>query len=290
MASIATAGRDVIFWLHHSNIDRLWNRWLRLRPGNQNPSVDTVLRLGWAVGKDGNLQSMCRRRGFRTLEECQDQPVYQFFKANSESGYELVDMTPRKMVEDSLKPTCEGLGYYYDSSECRGGEITPLAAVASPAPEGGAPVKLGNEPRKVSLSLEEATSRGIRQALSSLVDDEPGHEGILLKIGGIRAAGEDIPRGFYEIFLNLPGGVDMEAEDLWENAADYYVGSLSFFGLTGGHEGHHALTFLADVTEKVLAQKANETWSDSMTVTFVPRGAHPEEPAIEFTSIEIIFE
>ena len=28
MGSVPTAAQDPIFWLHHCNIDRLWNRWL----------------------------------------------------------------------------------------------------------------------------------------------------------------------------------------------------------------------------------------------------------------------
>jgi tyrosinase len=35
MASFRTAALDPIFWLHHCNIDRLWEAWLRL--GNKNP-------------------------------------------------------------------------------------------------------------------------------------------------------------------------------------------------------------------------------------------------------------
>src|SRR4029079_15889074 len=36
MRSIGTSARDPIFWLHHANVDRLWNRWLaqRRRRGN----------------------------------------------------------------------------------------------------------------------------------------------------------------------------------------------------------------------------------------------------------------
>ena len=33
------AALDPIFWLHHANIDRVWNRWLALGDGRTNPSV-----------------------------------------------------------------------------------------------------------------------------------------------------------------------------------------------------------------------------------------------------------
>jgi len=37
MGAFATAGQDPIFWLHHCNVDRLWNRWLAGGGGRSNP-------------------------------------------------------------------------------------------------------------------------------------------------------------------------------------------------------------------------------------------------------------
>ncbi len=39
MGQFETAGQDPIFWLHHCNIDRLWNRWLDGGGGRANPPV-----------------------------------------------------------------------------------------------------------------------------------------------------------------------------------------------------------------------------------------------------------
>lgn len=38
MASFNTAARDPVFWLHHCNIDRLWESWLALGGGRANPT------------------------------------------------------------------------------------------------------------------------------------------------------------------------------------------------------------------------------------------------------------
>jgi tyrosinase len=38
MGDVARAARDPIFWLHHANIDRLWNRWLSMRRTNPTSS------------------------------------------------------------------------------------------------------------------------------------------------------------------------------------------------------------------------------------------------------------
>ena len=43
MGGFNTAGLDPVFWLHHCNIDRLWNRWLAGGGGRSNPpSSDTT--------------------------------------------------------------------------------------------------------------------------------------------------------------------------------------------------------------------------------------------------------
>jgi tyrosinase len=43
MSAFETAGLDPIFWLHHCNIDRLWNRWLAGGGGRSNPpATDTA--------------------------------------------------------------------------------------------------------------------------------------------------------------------------------------------------------------------------------------------------------
>src|SRR5688572_351050 len=38
MGNVPLAARDPIFWVHHANIDRLWNRWLALGGGRANPT------------------------------------------------------------------------------------------------------------------------------------------------------------------------------------------------------------------------------------------------------------
>lgn len=41
MGAFSTAARDPIFWLHHANIDRLWNLWLAQGGGRMDPNNST---------------------------------------------------------------------------------------------------------------------------------------------------------------------------------------------------------------------------------------------------------
>lgn len=43
LAKVDTAALDPIFWVHHANIDRLWDVWLKRNPQNVNPTADTWL-------------------------------------------------------------------------------------------------------------------------------------------------------------------------------------------------------------------------------------------------------
>lgn len=43
MAVVSSAAQDPVFWLHHSNVDRLWERWLGMCNGRANPTDATWL-------------------------------------------------------------------------------------------------------------------------------------------------------------------------------------------------------------------------------------------------------
>ena len=82
MGSFLRAARDPVFWLHHANIDRLWERWLSLGDGRANPSDDG--------------------QGNPWLEQ-----EFEFFDVETD---ELVKMTGAELLD-----TAKQLGYKYDS-------------------------------------------------------------------------------------------------------------------------------------------------------------------------------
>jgi hypothetical protein len=46
MGNVPSAAFDPIFWLHHSNIDRLWQNWVIANPG-QNITLDQLISVPW---------------------------------------------------------------------------------------------------------------------------------------------------------------------------------------------------------------------------------------------------
>ncbi len=56
MSDANTAAQDPIFWPHHSNIDRLWERWLDRGDGRANPVGDAVWMATGSILRRGRRQ------------------------------------------------------------------------------------------------------------------------------------------------------------------------------------------------------------------------------------------
>jgi hypothetical protein len=71
MGAFASAGRDPIFWLHHSNIDRLWEKWLSLGGGRSNPLADAswMSQTYTFVDENGNLVTMTVADTLETISQ-----------------------------------------------------------------------------------------------------------------------------------------------------------------------------------------------------------------------------
>lgn len=54
MGSVSTAAQDPVFYLHHCNIDRIWNAWLAQGGGRSDPLTDTTFKTKKFVFFDEN--------------------------------------------------------------------------------------------------------------------------------------------------------------------------------------------------------------------------------------------
>ena len=124
MSSFEMAGRDPIFWLHHANIDRLWESWVQA--GHANPSSGP-----WMTAK------------FTFFDETGT--------AKQLSGAEVVDIATQ-------------LNYRYDRLETAPGALTtPTSApqtqqTLGAGPDGG--IQLGAAPGSVDVRLQEGRGQG----------------------------------------------------------------------------------------------------------------------------------
>ena len=215
MGSFFTAGLDPVFWLHHANIDRLWQVWLEQDPSHRNPTGDPA----W---EDAEFSFPKVGGGLHTWR----------------IG-EVLDI--------------EAIGYDYESTAAPPGVAPPVPVPADigfaeiSVPEPLPPQVIGNAldvplatSEAIDVSLSEPADRG--RALAEGEAEEAGR--VYLRIQGVTGTAA---APVYEIDLNVPPG-----EDPTEHP-ELRAGAFSTFGLVESsisddvHDGS-GLTTVYDIT------------------------------------------
>jgi hypothetical protein len=246
MADPRTAAQDPIFWLHHCNVDRLWEVWLRKGGGRANPTTNE-----WLDETFGRL-----------FDESGNAPAFKV---------------------SQLEKTTD-LGYSYDRLTDPPGAAAALASgadvVAEPVKtEVAATVektKVTAAPKSVELSGDKVKEITSKAGVTSATGEE---KKILLRLRGVSV---DRPTGsIYEVYLNLPS-----APENASSTSPHFIGVVTLFGsaptgkaLRADTQGHHAAAgaageeFLFDVTKvlRILARQSVDL--SKLNVTLLPRGS-----------------
>ena len=229
MSDPDTAALDPIFWLHHANIDRLWEIWNQAAPGHVDPTNSH-----WTTGPT----SVGERA----------------FEAPTPGGttwtYTPADVT-----------SIQTLGYDYDN-------LTPKdTAPATPAPsaaaaEGAVPVPTNTEPELVGATTQAVTLDG--EGVSSQVRlDQAARRAVT----GTPTSDQAPPSGARDrVFLNLEnvrGNSDATAFGVYVGLGpdqdpathpEHLAGSIAPFGVRkasqpDGEQAGQGLTFVLDITD-----------------------------------------
>lgn len=251
MGSVATAANDPIFWLHHCNIDRVWDQWLNLNAGRANPTDSSFLDQQYSFA-----------------DEC--------------------GRTVTVKVRDILHSAC--LGYRYDdipnpavyqvaAMQPQARKAQPPARVIGTSLVGATTAELPADAKPIALTFERHTAtvpllETAEEALRSL--DAAGARNatkIRLDIEGISFAA--LPDFTYGIYLNLP-----DAEPGRDEKRALHVGTINFFargekhdaqGIAHQHEGSATFTQTLDATPAVAHLRRTGKWNaKEVRVTLEP--------------------
>lgn len=272
------AALDPIFWLHHANIDRLWEVWRNNNPAHRNPPDKA-----WAEG-----------------------PVNRVFAVPDASG-KKVTFTPKDMQDTRAL----NLGYSYEddttptpssrrSRRLEGLGVPPLAAVQameSVSMEHPAEI-MGANDGKLNLSagavatkvrLDKPTKarlvESLNAALSAPAPKEPDR--VFLKLENIRGFND---AALFSVYVGLPPEADPASHP--ENLA----GTVSMFGVSKasrdatGSEGGNGLTQVFDISSIVDSLHLHGGLQDleSLDVRFVPYRPVRPESRISVGSVKML--
>jgi Common central domain of tyrosinase/Polyphenol oxidase middle domain len=194
MGGFNTAGRDPIFWLHHCNIDRLWEKWLS-QGGRVNPTGNS----GW-MNTEFFFYDECRRRvkltGAQILFTV-SQLGYQYQDPQTCIPIVLVEAGPKAFLLRAAKPR--------------------RFLVAQKT-------MLEDKPLRVSLDKpDDQRAEFLVKLASDGIDALRNDETRLnLVFEGLHAMKP--VDGYYEVYLNLPD------ENKPDPQGPHYAGNINFFG------------------------------------------------------------
>jgi tyrosinase len=256
MSAFETAALDPIFWLHHCNIDRLWEVW-RLRDSSHSDPVG------------GPWSSLS----------------FEFH----DGGGNIVKFTAGEVVDTTIAR----LGYQYeDVSDPLPAALQTEASrakalmVENPVPEMvGAterPIKLSRAKATASLSISTPTGPA-RAGFDALVASS--HRRAYLNIENVVGTGVST----YRVYLNLP--VDANPRD----HEGLFAGVLPTFGVREAsrrdkkHTGS-GLHYSLEVTDIIRRLSQQKDWNPkSLRVTFVPKGPDTEAADIQVGRVSLYY-
>jgi tyrosinase len=239
MSGFETAALDPIFWLHHCNIDRLWEVWLR-HPRQQPKEFTNPTAAGWRTAVKFQLHN------------AQGNPV---------------TMTPSQVVDTETSI----FEYKYDDV------ADPLPAAPTPVSGGmlrgmerqipemvGATeaITLTGEITATLLSTSEATG----PASTTLAAGTP--QRYILNVENVTAEGRS--QG-YAVYVNLPEGADPARH------RELFAGNLPLFGIDavenpGEPHAGEGLWYALDITRVVQVLQERGDWDPrNIRLSFVPK-------------------
>jgi Common central domain of tyrosinase/Polyphenol oxidase middle domain len=233
MAGVRCAAMDPIFWLHHSNVDRLWNDWIALGGGRANPSDAAWLD--------------------------------QTFTFHDENG------APVQLTGAQVVDTAGQLGYIYDNVASL--DQMGLAASPPPPSEPSRPpelvaaserpVELTGTPASVALTLPESTRAMLDEAAAD------ASRRLLVSVEDIEA--ETNPGIGYAVYLDTRGATDDVTRERRHvgNVSLFGIDVMNDPDLA--HDAAPGLRHVFDATSAVDALSEQGRWDpEHVTVTFEP--------------------
>jgi tyrosinase len=284
MSDPDTAGLDPIFWLHHANIDRLWEVWLHNPPVHVNPTDTHWINGPAAVGQRKFVMPMPDASTWvYTPGEMADLGAL---------NYTYSDMSPDPSLTLSadrlqrLNPNLSAFAVpkmvtamkFAKNVELVGANAGSLPLVGG---EAHTSVRLSPVVRaKVAESLRFATAAVAGEpAATAAVPDR-----VFLNLENVRGVADATS---FRVYINLPGGAN--PMDHPENLA----GAVSLFGVrkasqSDGEHGGQGLTFVLEVTKVIDAlHLAGTLDTDTLDVQIVPTRPVPEEAKVTIGRISL---
>lgn len=284
MSNPLSAALDPIFYLHHCNIDRLWESWNKFPAGKpaasptdwQNPTVPKWLGGPLNIGeREFVMPKPDASRWAYKPEEMQDIAAL---------GYTYDDLTPGAVVtpQITLAARMSNLGIAASTAAANGGATVAVNSKVEMvgASDIGLRIAGSGAVSTVVNTLPEARAR----VSQSLVGALGLPDRVFLNLENITGVGDAT---IFQVYVGLPDGADPAANK------DHLAGGVSLFGVRQASDpvGKHAgsgLSITMEITALVDKLHLEGNFDiDALPIRIVPFGNIPETARIRIGRISI---
>jgi hypothetical protein len=247
------AARDPLFWVHHSNIDRLWASWNR--NGRANPTTGTWLSKEFVFVDAQGQRVSCKLKDFFST----DVLGYTYDKFVSPSGTESAALIT--------------------------GPTAPASTVAEPVAKAVASAELGDKPVRAALAPVAA-----RAGKSVLGLDPTRRRRTYLVVKDLHAWAQ--PEVLYHLYLTPSRATVGLSQNMYVGNINFFDAEFHDHGhgKAGDALGENFYSF--DVTELLRRMLDGGTVNagESLAVAFVPGGRPNQNAKPLVGSIELVWQ
>jgi tyrosinase len=281
MSTPPAAALDPIFWLHHANIDRLWEVWLQGPVAEGNPTdpawIDGPASLGqrafvmpWPPSGSPWTYTPGDMENLAQLDYVYDNLSPDSVSRSLADRYDRLRVTFAAPEGDSM-------------TRKRTREVELVGAHDRPVP------LVGGGAVRADVRLDAPARDRMTANLSALAADEAGEpatapERVFLNLENVRGLLDAVA---FRVYVNVPD--DADPADFPERLA----GSIALFGVTQAterddeHSGQ-GLTFVLDITRIVHAlHLEDEADADALAVRIVPVKPVPAEAQVSIGRVSV---
>jgi tyrosinase len=276
MSTPPTAGLDPIFYLHHANIDRLWEVWTREPTSRGNPTDPNWMAGPASIGE----------RAFVMPTPPNGAPWYY-------TPGDLADPANLDYVYDDLSPAAVSPAAAGRLERLRTATgATKGAAEMSPRRQNvelvGAverPLRIaGRDEVRATLRLDEPARRKMTANLAAEASEDAAPDRVFLNLENVRSLSDAT---VLQVYVNVPEGANPA------DHPDHLAGSVGLFGAhqaTASDEEHGGagLTFVLEITQVVnTLHERNELDTNALDVRIVPFDEVPDEAEVSIGRVSV---
>lgn len=277
-----TAGLDPIFYLHHANIDRLWEVWLRTPAALGNPTQPNWLNGPASVGQRAFAMPW-RSSGTGTQWTYTPAEMGDL----SQLDYQYDDLAPAS-VHPALPARLNAMRVTAKATE---GAVAMVNTGDNVELVGAnrQPLRLaGSAPVHADVRMDGQAGGRMKANLAATAVPAgaaaAGPERVFLNLENVRGLLDAVA---FKVYVNVPEGSDPA------DNPDRLAGSIGLFGVTqataeDGEHGGEGLTFVLEITEIVQDLHLQGSLSaDALDVRIVPVNHVPEEADVSIGRVTV---